>query len=411
MAEYWPRVVDSRLSRSLASLGGVLLDGSRASGKSETALAHAGSAIRLDTSPQVRQIAQVMPERVLQGAVPRVVDEWQLAPELWNVARAEIDRRQQSGQFIFTGSAAPADDVTRHSGAGRFGRLTLRPMSLQESRDSLNEVSFSGLFEGEKPSGFGGLTVPDYASLTVRGGWPALVTGKASDPNVYLGAYLDSIARAELPADLPKADPIRMQALLRAIARNTATEANQGKLAAEADLNPRTVRSYLDTLTRVFVLEEQPAWSPKLRSNVRKRVKPKWHFVDPSLAAQLLGCTADRLVNDLETFGFLFESLCVRDLRVYASVLDGTVFHYRDETGLEVDAIVQLRDGRWIAIEVKLGGERAIEQAARNLRVFAEKVDDIHRDQLCGLVILTAGEASYPRDDGTMVVSLGHLCA
>ena len=171
------------------------------------------------------------------------------------------------------------------------------------------------------------------------------------------------------------------------------------------------MRSYLDTLTRVFVLEEQPAWSPKLLSNVRKRVKPKWHFVDPSLAAKLLGCTADRLVNDLETFGFLFESLCVRDLRVYASVLDGTVFHYRDETGLEVDAIVQLRDGRWIAIEVKLGGERAIEQAARNLRVFAEKVDDIHRDQLCGLVILTAGEASYPRDDGTMVVSLGHLCA
>ena len=409
MTDYWPRVIDSQLEQYLDSLGGVLIDGPRATGKSETASAHSVSSVRLDTNPQLRELAQLVPERVLEGSTPRVVDEWQLAPELWNTARSIIDQRGSSGQFIFTGSAVPQDDITRHSGVGRFGRLLLRPMSLFESRDSTGEVSFSQLIEGEVPAGIGGPTVEEYAALTTRGGWPALVTGQAKRPSVYLDAYLDGISRAELLTEARKADPLRMKALIRALARNTATEISQNKLAGEADLDSKSVRNYLDTLTRLFVLEEQPAWSPKLRSRVRTRVKAKWHFVDPSLSARALDCSAKRLLEDLETFGFLFESLCIRDLRVYAGASGGTVFHYRDDTGLEVDAIVQFPDGRWAAFEVKLGGERAIEQGARNLQALAQKVDDEHRNRLCNLTVLTAGNTSYPRKDGTNVVSLGHM--
>lgn len=409
MGDYWPRVIDTRVVEQLGSLGGVLIDGPRASGKSETSSKHAASNTRLDVSPQLRELAQVAPEKVLEGETPRAIDEWQLAPQLWNVARALIDSRKEPGQFIFTGSAVPADDVTRHSGVGRFGRLLLRPMSLWESRDSTGEVALAELFKGINPAGLGGPTVSEYASLSARGGWPALVTAPKVNSRVYLDAYLDGIARAELLSDSRRADPIRMLNLLRALACNVSTEVSQAKLAAEAGINVKTVSEYLDTLTRLFVLEPQPAWSPRLRSSVRMRVKSKWHLVDPSLAVRLLNASADRLLDDLETFGFIFESLCIRDLRVYAEPLGGDVFHYRDETGLEVDAVVQLPDGTWAAFEVKLGGEQAIDRAANNLLALAEKVDDKHRERLRSLVILTGGNTSYPRADGTHVVSLGHL--
>lgn len=409
MAEYWPRVIDPLLERNLAGIGGVLLDGPRAAGKSKTASQHSASSVRLDTDPQVRQLALLAPQEVLQGAVPRTVDEWQLAPDLWNAARALIDEREKPGQFIFTGSASPTDDVTRHTGAGRFSRLMLRTMSLYESRDSEGAISFSKLLRGEPAASLGGPTVPDYAALITRGGWPALVTGQVKDIPLYLDAYVDAVYRSQLLGDSPHPDPVRMNALMHALARNTASETRQARLAAEADLSPNSVRFYLDTLIRLFVLEEQPAWSPKLRSAIRRRVKPKWHFVDPSLPARLLNATPDRLLDDLETMGFLFESLCIRDLRIYSQPHNGTVFHYRDEKGLEVDAVVQLPDGSWSAFEVKLGGEKAIDSAAKGLLALAAKVDDAHRAKLSSLNVLTAGNVSYPREDGVNVVSLGQL--
>lgn len=410
MVAYWSRVADGVVVEHLESLGGVLLDGARATGKSATSEQHSQSSVRLDTSPQLRELAQLDPARVLSGEVPRAIDEWQLAPQLWNSARALIDDRGMPGQFIFTGSAVPTDDVTRHSGVGRFSRLILRTMSLHESRESTAEVSLAELLDDQVPSGLGGPSVADYSKMLVRGGWPALVTGRVKSERVFLEAYLDGVARAELLADESRADPVRMRNLMRALARNVATEANQSKLAVEAELAPKSVRTYLDTLSRLFVLEMQPAWSPKLRSSVRKRVKSKWHFVDPSLAARLIGADADRLLGDLETFGFLFESLCVRDLRIYAGALQGTVLHYRDETGLETDAIVELPDGSWAAFEVKLGGASAIEQAAASLKALVAKVDDEHQARLRSLTVLTAGEVSYRREDGVNVVSLGHLC-
>ncbi len=327
----------------------------------------AASSVRLDASPELAALAETSPQAVLVGDTPRLVDEWQLAPTLWNAVRHEVDIRGVPGQFVLTGSATPSDDVTRHSGAGRFHRVTLRPMSLAESGDSTGAVAFASLFDG---------------------------------------------------ADV-RVDPLRMRALIRALARNVATEMPATRLGTEAEIEDGTrmargvsaqsARKYLDTLTRVFVLEEQPAWAPHLRSRVRLRVQPKWHFVDPSLAAAALGAGPQSLLDDVRTLGLLFESLCIRDLRVYAQSLDGSVFHYRDEVGLEVDAIVELRDGRWSAFEVRLGSTASINAAASNLSKLAAKVSAQRAERLCSLKELTAGTTSHTRPDRVNVIALGHL--
>lgn len=353
---------------------------------------------------------------VLSGETPRLVDEWQLAPTLWNAVRHEVDERAVAGQFIMTGSATPADDITRHSGAGRFRRITLRPMSLSESGESTEAVSFEGLFGGGAVAGIGGPTVEDYAGLLVRGGWPALVAQPKRSPQDYLGSYLDDVARVDLPGVEIGADPLRMRALVRALARNTSTEISASRLSQEAEIgeagaevSAQTVRKYLDALTRVFVVEEQPAWAPHLRSKIRVRTHPKWHFIDPSLAAAALSACARTLLDDLNTLGLLFESLCVRDLRVLSQPLGGTIYHYRDASGLEIDAIVELNDGRWAAFEVKMGGSKNIDDAAAHLHALRSKVSEKRSEQLASLNVLTAGNTSYTRPDGVNVVALGHL--
>lgn len=287
----------------------------------------------------------------------------------------------------------------------------MRPMSLAESRESTQSVSVSQLFSGESVAGIGGLDVAQYAQAIVRGGWPSLVIQTHRSASDYLLSYLDDIARVDLSEVGLEVDPIRMSALIRALARNVASEVAATKLSAEAEISAQAARKYLDALTRVFVLEEQPAWAPHLRSKIRLRVQPKWHFIDPSLAAAAMGATPDRLLADMNSFGFLFESLCVRDLRVYAETLGGSVYHYRDSSGLEVDAIVELRDGCWAAFEVKMGGEDAVEQAAHSLKNLKSKVSEEKADQLRSLTVLTAGAASYTRGDGVNVVALGHLHA
>ncbi len=415
MSPYRSRVVDKEIRAALKTFGAVVIEGPRAVGKTTTGLQTAASSVRLDAGPDVLALAETAPNIVLAGDVPRLIDEWQLAPTLWNAVRHEVDTRGRPGQFLLTGSAIPADDVTRHSGAGRFKRIVMRPMALSESGESTEQVAFSRLFDGEPIAGLGGPSVEDYAALIVRGGWPAVVGQPNRSASDYLREYLGDIARTEIAASGVNIDPVRVRALLRAIARNVSTEAPATRLAAEAELfdatsvSPQTVRKYLDALSRVWVLEELPAWAPHLRSSIRLRVSPVWHFVDPSLAASALNATAQSLLEDPKTLGLLFESLVVRDLRVHADVLGGTVSHYRDEQGLEVDAVIELLDGRWAAIEVKLGGQASIDTAARNLRRLAGKVGPEKRTALAGLAVITAGNVSMTRPDGVRVIALGHM--
>lgn len=418
MVEYRERIIDRLLSEALTSFGAVVLEGPRAAGKTTTGQHHSASSVRLDASPQLAGLADSSPNAVLAGDAPRLIDEWQLAPNIWNAVRHEVDRRGVPGQFILTGSATPADDHSRHSGAGRFRRVKLRPMTLAESGESQRTVDLRGVLAGEPVGALGGPTVDEYAKLIVRGGWPALVESPQRSASDYLSSYLDDISRIDLPEMGVRVDPIRMRALVRALARNIATEIPLAKLAREAEIgedgattSAQTARRHIDALTRAFIIEELPAWAPHLRSKVRMRVQPVWHFVDPSLAAAALGASPQKLLSDLEAFGFFFESLCVRDLRVYAEALGGDLFHYRDETGLEVDAILELRDGAWAAFEVKLGGTRAIDSAARNLHALAAKVSSPRAADLRAKVVLTAGDTSHTRSDGVHVVSIGHLFA
>lgn len=419
MSAYRTRIMDAQLRRSLTTFGAVVIQGPRAAGKTTTARTIAKSSVRLDASPELAAIASASPRTILEGATPRLIDEWQLAPEIWNAVRHEVDERGKPGQFILTGSATPTDTLTHHSGAGRFRRLTLRTMTLSESGESTEAVDFRTLLEGVSPYGIEGPTVPEYAALISRGGWPALVDNPDISYHDYLSSYLEDVARADLPANDIRVDPQRMRALIRALARNVATEVTAEKLSREAELadsdeatttiSAQSVRKYLDALERVFVVEEQPAWAPHLRSSIRLRTQPKWHFVDPSLAVAALGAGPDRLLSDLNTLGFLFESLCVRDLRVYAEAVGGNVYHYRDSSGLEIDCIVETPAGNWAAFEVKLGGAKHIDEAAKNLKKLAAKVSEARRERLRSLNVLTAGSISKPRPDGVNVLSLGHL--
>lgn len=415
MKRYEPRLIDALIERKLKSSGAVVLRGPRAVGKTTTALHHAASSVRLDQRQDLILAAELTPETLLAGAVPRLIDEWQLAPSIWNSIRAEIDARGLPGQFILTGSAAPSEDKTRHTGAGRMARLTLRPMTLFEQERSTGQVRFADLFaKGATVGGMGGSSVPEYAELIVKGGWPALRRLDTDAAMDALADYADNIADVDLRTLDGRPEPVRMSALLKALARNVSTEASLEKLAGEAEipsgrLSTPTVRKYLDQLTRIFVLEELPAWKPHIRSSIRTRVKPKWHFVDPSLATAALGISPGRLLDDLNAMGFLFESLVIRDLRVYADGADANVSHYRDSTGLEIDAIVERRDGAWIGVAVKLGGERAIGEAVANFDKLRARLTKGTLARLASFSVITGGPVSYTRPDGIHIISLGHL--
>lgn len=290
-------------------------------------------------------------------------------------------------------------------------------MTLAESGESIAAFTLADLFDGVAIGGFGGPTVEDYADLVVRGGWPALVAQPTRSAHDYLTSYLDDVARVDLAEAGVSVDPMRVSALIRALARNVSTEISASELSKEAEigeagsgvLSAQAVRKYLDALSRVFVVEEQPAWTTHLRSKIRLRTAPKWHFIDPSLAAAALGASRRALLDDLNALGLLFESMCIRDLRAHADQLGGAVYHYRDGSGLEVDAIVELSDGRWAAFEIKMGGAKNIDKAAANLTALAGKVSEKRSGQLSSLNVLTAGNTSYTRADGVNVVALGHL--
>jgi len=414
--EYLPRVLDDLLAARLTSAGAVLIEGPKACGKTRTAQQVARSAVHLDRDEASLHALQVDPALVMAGDPPQLVDEWQLdGTRVWNHVRAQVDLRGAPGQFILTGSAVPDDDARRHSGAGRFARLLMRPMSLYESGDSDGSMSLRALLAGERPHArAGAMTVPGIAELIVRGGWPLNLRMGADAAAAANRDYLRTVAEIDLPRIAgPRRDPARVTRFIQALARNTAMEHVVTRLAAEADgddvsVSRLTAHEYQDALTRLMLLEVQPAWSTHLRSRARLRDRPRTHLIDPSLAAAALDATPERLLRDLNTLGLLFESLVVRDLRVYADAADGAVHHYRDSDGLEVDAIVEARDGTWGAFEVKLGAGQ-IDQAASRLLKFAEKIDTAKVGAPAVLGVVTASGYGLTRPDGVVTIPIGAL--
>ena len=422
---YLPRVVDAELKAQLASTPVVVLEGPKACGKTFTARQVAASEVLLDVDEDARTAAGVDPGLVLEGPVPRLVDEWQIEPRLWNYVRRLADDRGRPGQFILSGSAVPSDNTTRHTGAGRIGRIRMRPMSLFETRHSSGAISIAELLGREAPrSSDPGMSVAAIAERIAVGGWPGFRELSTTAGLRAVAGYLDEISRTDIrrveriggTADSAtvRRDPTRVAKLLRSYARNVATAAAVTKLAADAGeadepLARDTVYDYLHALERLMIIEDQPAWRPHLRSRWQLRVTPKKHFVDPSLAVAALGASPERLLADLELLGLLFESLAVRDLRIYAQASDARVFYYRDNSGLEIDAIVQARDGRWAAFEIKLGGQKLIDQGASSLHRFAKQIDSSRSGDPTCLGVIVASGYGFVRADGIAVIPLAAL--
>lgn len=420
-ADYLTRVIEDELITALGASPAVLIEGPRACGKTWTGRRCAASETLLDSAAAARLAANIDPTAILEGATPRLLDEWQIAPDIWNPMRRACDDRGIPGQFILTGSASPPDEITRHSGAGRVLRVRMRPMSLFESGESTGEVSLRDLFAGvpvraEDP----GPRTDDVIRVACRGGWPALVRNRTEQVGAALvvRGYLEEVSRTDISQiDGIRRDPTNVRRLLASLARNIASEAGYATLAADTAgdtvgpgaINRRTVAEYMDALARLFVSEDLPAWKPAIRSRAQLRNAPKRHLADPSLAVAALGINSDAVLAELNFAGLIFEALAVRDLRVYAQAAQGEVFHYRDSDGLEVDAIVRLSDGCWMAIEVKLGGRTAVDNAVRSLRRLADKIDPANTQPPSRLVALTASGYGYEHPEGVSVIPVTAL--
>lgn len=423
MKKYKARIADKMLSRRLLGSGAVLIQGPKWCGKTTTAEQQAKSVVYMDDPEYMEQnveLANLSPKKLLSGEVPRLIDEWQLAPQLWDAARFEVDHRDELGQFIFTGSAVPVDtSKIHHSGTGRFAWLTMRTMSLSESGDSTNEVSLEELFANPVADVFATnpLNIDSLAWLICRGGWPkaTMVSKEVALDMAY--RYYEAVVHSDISrVDNVSRDPERAKRILRSLARNQCAQVTVNTICADlenndvAATNRNTVASYIEALKKIFVLEDSLAWNPNLRSKTAIRTSDTRYFSDPSIGVAALGIGPNDLVNDLSTMGLFFEAMCIRDLRVYADAIDGTVYHYRDGNGLECDAVVHLRNGNYGLIEVKLGGEKNIEEGAKNLKLLASKIDDTKMKSPSFLMVLT-GTSRYAvrRDDSVYVVPIGCL--
>lgn len=414
MKEYYPRICDRVLQYKLKISGAVLIVGAKWCGKTETALQSAKSVLFIQESPQHKETAKILPSLLLEGETPRLIDEWQDAPEVWDAVRHTVDRRNKPGQFIFTGSATPRDQVKAHTGIGRISRILMRPMSLFESKDSEGIVPLNELFKGNHSiEGVSRLEIPQIARLICRGGWPGAVIFPETEGELAR-EYADMIVEEDIiRVDGVERNSHRVRLVLHSLARNISTLTTAKTIledvrANDVTINERTLDSYLNALRRLFVVEDVPAWSPSLRSKTTIRTSDKRQLVDPSIATAILRIEADRLLHDPESFGFLFESLCTRDMRIYAQVNDGEIFHYRDKDNLEIDMIVSLHDGRWAPVEVKLG-EHRIDEAAESLLRLRNKVDTSRIGEPSFMMVLTGGRYAYKRPDGVLVVPLGCL--
>ena len=411
---YYPRICDQVLSRKLQLTGATLVVGPKWCGKTETALQAARSIIYIQSDPQYKETGKLMPSLLLEGETPRLIDEWQEVPELWNAVRHSVDQRKKQGQFILTGSATPRDEVLAHSGIGRISRIQMRPMSLYESKESTGSVSLKALFEGEQEiAAVSSMDIPQLAFSICRGGWPGAVTLPAGS-EMLAREYTDMLVEADIRnLDGVERNPHRVRQVLRSLARNISTLTTANTILADVrandiTINERTLDNYLNAMRRLFVVEDVPAWSPSVRSKTTIRTSVKRQLADPSIATAVMRVDTAGLLHDLNTFGFLFESLCTRDLRVYAQSNDGEIFHYRDKDQLEIDLIISLNDGRWAAIEVKLGEHQA-DEAAANLIQLKNKVDTSRIGEPSFLMVLTGGKFAYQRKDGVMVVPLACL--
>jgi len=422
MKIYRKRVADEILKRKLEGKGAVLIEGPKWCGKTTTAEQIAASILYMDDPEKKAQniaMSELNPKRLLKGAVPRLIDEWQLAPKLWDAIRFEVDHRSELGQFILTGSAVPADtaEIT-HSGTGRFTWLMMRPMSLYESGDSTGEVSLKELFDGSiEIDGSAELSIDRLAFLVCRGGWPQAVDMRDEIALDQAVDYFDSVVHSDINrADHVQKNPEKVRRLMRSYARSQGAQVPNTVLAQDiaanddAPINEETVSSYVAALRKIFVVEDMPAWNPNLRSKTAIRSSDTRYYIDPSIAAAALGIGPNDLLNDLKTFGFLFETLCIRDLRVFADALNGNVYHYRDKDGQECDAVIHLRNGKYGLIEIKLGGNRLIEEGAKNLKVMETKIDTDKMNVPSFLMVLTGtGDYAYRRQDGVYVVPIGCL--
>lgn len=422
MSEYRRRIVDDILLDKLEAKGAVLIEGPKWCGKTTTALQVAKSVIRMD-DPTKRDenivMSELNPVMILRGDTPRLIDEWQIAPKIWDAVRYEVDSRGEEGQFILTGSAVPVEskEIT-HSGTGRFTWLTMRTMSMYESGESNGDISLEALFDApDKIYAVNEQDINSLAYIICRGGWPRAIGMREKAALSQAVDYYDAVIKSDINrADGVNKNPERVKRLMRSYARHQGAQvANtilRDDIAANDSegLSDETVMSYVNALKKIFVVEEMPAWSPNLRSKTAIRTSDTRYYVDPSIAAAALGIGPKDLLSDLSTFGLLFETLCVRDLRVYAEYIGGEVYHYRDKTGLECDTVIHLRNGSYGFAEIKLGGEKLIEEGAANLKALRDKIDTTKmKEPSFMMIIVGVGSYAYRRDDGIYIVPIGCL--
>lgn len=419
-SKYKPRIIDKTVAKYLSTFGAVCIEGPKWCGKTWTSSHHSNSEFLIGDPAnnfQNRKLAEMSPSLVLEGETPRLLDEWQEVPPIWDAVRYTVDRRAEKGQFILTGSSTPKRKGVLHSGAGRIGKLRMRTMSLYESGESSGAVSLENLCNGKMtPALTGEVDLRDLANYTVRGGWPGNLNVAQEDASLLPQSYLDAILDDDSQRiDDKKYDVAKMRLLLHSLARNESTTATKKKLLNDIrefddeTIDADTVTTYLDVFDRLFLLDNQPPFSTNIRSSVRVKQAEKRHFCDPALACALLKATPDRLIGDLETFGFLFEALVERDLKIYAESFGANLFHYQDYNNKEIDAVIELEDGRWCAFEIKLGANQ-IDKAATELVALRNSIEQeggIAPSVLC--VICGLSNAAYVRPDGVFVVPITAL--
>lgn len=417
---YKNRIIDNKIQDYLQTFGALCIEGPKWCGKTWTSSHHSQSSIYLgdpDGNFQNRRLAKLSPSLILEGEPPRLIDEWQEVPPLWDAVRYKVDQTTEKGQYILTGSATPNHKGILHSGAGRIGKLRMRPMSLYESEDSTGVVSLHDLCNGFlQPAMTGEVDLHNIATFIVRGGWPGNLETNIKKIGLLPKEYLNAVIEDDLfRLDGQKRDSNKMKLLLHSLARNESTTITNNKLKSDIkaiddeDINIETVQVYLDIFKRLFLTDNQPPFAPNIRSSIRVKQAEKRHFSDPSLACAMLKLTPERLIGDLETFGFLFESLCERDLKIYAESFDASVFHYQDYNSNEIDTIIEMEDGTWHAFEIKLGANQ-IDKAAKNLLKIQKSIRDTGGqppEVLC--VICGLSNAAYQREDGVYVVPITAL--
>lgn len=419
MEKYLPRVYDEILTKKLNLYGAILITGPKWCGKSTTAKQIAKSILELQ-NPRTREnnleIAKTRPDLLLEGDKPRLIDEWQDAPSIWDAIRYDVDNTGLKNQYILTGSVTPREDEPKHTGTGRIIRILMRPMSLYESNDSTGEVSLKDLFDSnDEIKGISNKEYEDIAYLCARGGWPGSLTVSKEGSIIIARDYLESLIANDINTiDSVYRNPERLRTILRSLARNICTSANLSTIKNDtsyndSEISEKTISDYINALSKLYVIDDVKAWCPKLRSKTDIRTSPKRCFIDPSIAVASLRATDKDLLKDFNTFGLIFESLVLRDLKIYAQTLDGDVFYYRDKSGLESDAIIHLKDGRWGAVEIKLGSEDAINEASENLIKLSNVVDVKEMNEPSFLAIITAGKYAYRRPDGVYVIPITTL--